>query len=1526
MQLRAHSLLATGLLTTLLSQPAAAIEFEDLSDSSGVSAVRSETWGVSWGDYNNDGYPDVFVNNHRNIASLFQNNADGTFTDVSLQADGRKGWVDTAKDTHGAAWGDFDNDGDQDLTLPHRFFFVNDNGVLIDRTEDIGAFPNNQWGNGAAWFDHDNDGLLDFKMFLRGGRISEQNSDGTFTNTESTGVDCGENGFANAGQFLQLANIDGQGRMEVLCGLFNGSYPGQDTIYSLGSGTATPTNFPAARPVRDVALADFDNDGDIDIFHVKGALRISDFVQVDPNRIEVFMNVTNDNVKTFTFQGTGVVDFDIDWNEGDEGGQRNRTGNPEERMRIGASGYQPADVQFSLDPADSNNWGLISFDPANDKIFAIGFDPSTETWSIALPGAFANEVAHFSVVSTDPVTALEMTGTTSNDRPILPLLLVNDGAGNFTDQTASSGFMAEQCVSTVAADFDNDMDIDIYLVCRGGAQNLANVVYENVGGGNFVRLADAGGAAGPVGVAVGPDRLGAGTGDSVASADFDADGFVDLFVTNGLNLRPRNYGGAHQLFRNSGNANNWVEFDLVGVTSNRDGIGARVFVTTPDGTTQLREQGGGYHRWSQNHKRLHFGLLDNQTIDIEVRWPSGVVDTYAGVAANDVYELTEGGSAPTQKAFSAPKPYKCSQPDYTPGADRGVFLWKNCYSGIWSLRATGGGTDTLYTGSVISSGGIGDIALVNIEPGDVVDSSDAQRLDFALQSGRFAQDGIAFSVADDSDACFQVQANPAAQVWIGEERRPYLSRFDLNTLGPCELRESFAALYVASSSSVTSLSAADALLAGGGSASTESVLGVVNLHDGQGGAGRFGGDAAFPYADRFALRVTGTFEVADTATYTLGTNSDDGVRLRVDGSDVIVDDSMHAPEDRFGTVALAAGRHDFELTFFENGGGAALELFIATGQYTSFSSAFELLRPALVPVTDSDGDGVDDNLDNCPSVPNADQLNTDNAPDGGDACDDDDDNDTISDVDELANGTDPLNSDTDGDGLTDDVDQYPLDPTNNSRVSCGEPAIDATVDRATFVWEDCDGSNNWHLRVTGGGTSVLLEYHGLLEASGPGFSYQPFSIEASDVLDTVADPNGLSYVLKVFNNGVDGVDFVPGPDMCFAPDDGMLVYIGANREPLAGNTLLLADLVECPVPLDTDGDGLSDDDEINLYGTDPALADTDGGGVDDGLEVATGTDPLDPADDNASAGDVCGAPAISGATDRGTFLWSACDGSDTWYLRALGGGTPVNLTFTGTIHSAGGFISIVPQNIEANDVLDNVTDPDVLAYEMGVWNNGIDGVDFVPTAGACFVPEHPVDQDVYLGANKVLLSGGSLNLTTIMPCEGLGDSDGDGLTDAEEQSLGTDPNNPDTDGGGVNDGDEIVNGTDPLDGADDNVVVDSDGDGLSDAEEAALGTDANNPDTDGERLSDGAEVNTYSTDPLDRNTDNDGLSDYVEVTFKGTDPLNPDTDGDGLTDGQEASNSNGIGTDPLLADTDGGGTDDGTEVANGTDPLDPADD
>ncbi|WP_421947075.1 SdrD B-like domain-containing protein [Phaeodactylibacter xiamenensis] len=178
------------------------------------------------------------------------------------------------------------------------------------------------------------------------------------------------------------------------------------------------------------------------------------------------------------------------------------------------------------------------------------------------------------------------------------------------------------------------------------------------------------------------------------------------------------------------------------------------------------------------------------------------------------------------------------------------------------------------------------------------------------------------------------------------------------------------------------------------------------------------------------------------------------------------------------------------------------------------------------------------------------------------------------------------------------------------------------------------------------------------------------------------------------------------------------------------------------------------------------------------------------------------------------------------------------------------------------------------------------------------------------------------------------DTDEDGLVDLAEQEFGSDPNNPDTDGDGVTDGSEYSDDTDFLDPCDP-------------AQDAGYtGYDADNAiwaagDCDDDLIPNGEELD-LGTDPYNEDTDGDGTDDALEDEGQ-TDPLDPcdpvkwegytgydadnaiwaagDCDDDGLSNGEEL----GLGTDPYNADTDGDGIEDGSEDGDNTDPLDPCD-
>jgi hypothetical protein len=210
------------------------------------------------------------------------------------------------------------------------------------------------------------------------------------------------------------------------------------------------------------------------------------------------------------------------------------------------------------------------------------------------------------------------------------LLQQNDG---FVEKTLV-GEAGEDtaCNSVVAGDFDNDMDVDLYLTCTGPIKNLPNRLMENDGKGGFIVVPAAGGAAGSQ----------FGRGDVVACADYNRDGFLDLFITNGTDpTSPFVADGPHQLFRNQGNDNHWLEIDLEGVVSNRDGIGAIVELEA-GGILQIREQTGGMHHLTQNHQRLHFGLGTNTRINqLTVKWPSGIFSQFKDIEVDQILRIRE---------------------------------------------------------------------------------------------------------------------------------------------------------------------------------------------------------------------------------------------------------------------------------------------------------------------------------------------------------------------------------------------------------------------------------------------------------------------------------------------------------------------------------------------------------------------------------------------------------------------------------------------------------------------------------------------------------------------------------------------------------------------------------------------------------------------------------------------------------------------------------------------------------------------
>jgi hypothetical protein len=188
-------------------------------------------------------------------------------------------------------------------------------------------------------------------------------------------------------------------------------------------------------------------------------------------------------------------------------------------------------------------------------------------------------------------------------------------------------------------DVDNDGWPDIFLVNghvypevekltteSGYAQR--KVLYRNLQNGRFADVSELAGEA-----VIQPNAS-----RGAAFGDYDNDGDVDILI-NSVN-------GPPELLRaDSTNQNNWIKIKVIGTKSNRDGIGARIRCVTSDGS-QIDEVRSGGSYYSQNDLRIHFGLGKNQRVKtLEIRWPSGLVDTLTDLAVNQLVTVKEGAGA-----------------------------------------------------------------------------------------------------------------------------------------------------------------------------------------------------------------------------------------------------------------------------------------------------------------------------------------------------------------------------------------------------------------------------------------------------------------------------------------------------------------------------------------------------------------------------------------------------------------------------------------------------------------------------------------------------------------------------------------------------------------------------------------------------------------------------------------------------------------------------------------------------------------
>ena len=226
--------------------------------------------GSAWADYDNDGWLDLYACNRDEANFLYHNNGDGTFTRITAGA------IATDVDnSSGCAWGDYDNDGWLDLVVansgtPCCLYHNEGNGTFTKIT--VGpVVTDTSRCNGASWGDMDNDGDLDLMVAtgllgMYNDLLYRNNGDGTFTKITDSPVvnEATWSGGSAWGDFDSDGDLD----------LFVGGYDGHNRLYE-NDGTGTFASIDTGIVVTDgnytmgAGWADYDNDGDLDLFTAK---------------------------------------------------------------------------------------------------------------------------------------------------------------------------------------------------------------------------------------------------------------------------------------------------------------------------------------------------------------------------------------------------------------------------------------------------------------------------------------------------------------------------------------------------------------------------------------------------------------------------------------------------------------------------------------------------------------------------------------------------------------------------------------------------------------------------------------------------------------------------------------------------------------------------------------------------------------------------------------------------------------------------------------------------------------------------------------------------------------------------------------------------------------------------------------------------------------------------------------------------------------------------------------------------------
>ena len=505
-------------------------------------------------------------------------------------------------------------------------------------------------GCGVAFYDYDNDGWLDI-FLVNGWRLEgfpagseptshlfHNNRDGTFTDVTAKA------GVANSGwgQGVCVGDYDNDGWEDLFV-----TYYGKNVLYhNNGDGTFTDVSVKAGvagkgtRWNTGCAFLDYDRDGRLDLF-------VANYIDMDLATAPV------PESGPCLYKGVLVACGP----PGLQGGKNilyHNNGDGTFSDLSEAAGIFRANGTYGLGvlTADFDNDGWPDIYVANDSTASALYhnkkngtfeDIAVEAGCALSPDGKPQAGMGVSAADYDLDGNLDLLKT--NFAGDTPSLYHNLGGGNFEDATFTAGLGAHtQFLGWGCGffDFDNDGWPDI-LICNGhvypeveqlkteAGYPQRKLLYRNLRNGHFadVSFQAGSGISNPA-----PCR-------GCAFGDFDNDGDIDV-VVNTVNDYP-------QLLRcDSKVENNWIKIRTIGTKSNRSGIGARLTCTThPAGEAKPHQQidevrsGGSYI--SQSDLRVHFGLGKAEKVEVlEIRWPSGHLDTLKDVKANQLIFVKEG--------------------------------------------------------------------------------------------------------------------------------------------------------------------------------------------------------------------------------------------------------------------------------------------------------------------------------------------------------------------------------------------------------------------------------------------------------------------------------------------------------------------------------------------------------------------------------------------------------------------------------------------------------------------------------------------------------------------------------------------------------------------------------------------------------------------------------------------------------------------------------------------------------------------